>query len=169
MHQQVGTALHRWKVFHRYGMFLAVHWQLISTPNRRGQKSLYADYPRRKYRDDLPGLIGSMYWASMARAHISWTMYSYDVSVKSAFATHWYTNCSVAPHLPQFYTHSQSVDFPGKITGSSIKDWWQCSCVRGSTSQNSFPASRNDFWLLTLISYYVNGNGNTVVNAVENT
>ena len=58
MHQQVGTALHRWKVFHRYGMFLAVHWQLISTPNRRGQKSLYADYPRRKYRDIMLSRCG---------------------------------------------------------------------------------------------------------------
>ena len=47
---------------------------------------------------------------------------------------------------PQFYTHSESVDFPRKITGSSIKDWRQSSCVCGSTSQSSYPASRNEFW-----------------------
>ena len=50
----------------------------------------------------------------------------------------WYTNCSVATQLPHFYTHSESVDFPRKITTSS--------CVCGSTSQSSYPASRNEFW-----------------------
>ena len=48
-----------------------------------------------------------------------------------------YTNCSVATQLPQFYTHSESVDFPRKITTSS--------CVGGSTGQNAYPASRNVF------------------------
>ena len=41
---------------------------------------------------------------------------------------------------PQFYIHSESVDFPGKITGASIKDWWQFSCVWGSICQRFCPA-----------------------------